>query len=119
MDSSPPVPAPNELQTGGVQYEAIVAMFQLSLCLSLDNACCERGFSAMNGIKTAKRNKLDKSLFLLMLLAMHGNSFKSNYEKMGVAMAATWAYNDWVVYFLKELYIHKKFLSKKNCLKKH
>ena len=83
------------LKTGG--YEAIVPVFQLSLCLPLDNACCERGFSAMNDIKTAKRNKLDKPLFPLMLLAMHENSFKFNYEKMVVAGAATWTYNDWVV----------------------
>ena len=33
------------LRTGG--YENIVPVFQLALTLPLDNACCERGFSAM------------------------------------------------------------------------
>ena len=40
------------IRTGG--YENIIPVFQLALCLPLDNACCERGSSTMNDIKTAK-----------------------------------------------------------------
>ena len=42
------------------QDKDVVPFFELVLMLSLDNACCERGFSAMNDIRTAKGNKLDK-----------------------------------------------------------
>ena len=49
-------------------YKSIVPVFQLALCLHLDNACCERGFSAMSDIKTAKRNKHDKFHFSIRLL---------------------------------------------------
>ena len=80
------------LLTGG--YENIVPVFQLALTLPLDNACCERGFSAMNDIKTAKRNKLDKPLFPLMLLAMYGKTHNFDFAKLGVLMASTWEYSD-------------------------
>ena len=80
------------LLTGG--YENIVPVFQLALTLPLDNACCERGFSAMNDIKTAKRNKLDKPLFPLMLLAMYGKTHNFDFKKLGVLMASTWEYCD-------------------------
>ena len=80
------------LRTGG--YENIVPVFQLALTLPLDNACCERGFSAMNDIKTAKRNKLDKPLFPLMLVAMYGKTHNFDFAKLGVLMASTWEYSD-------------------------
>ena len=70
------------LRTGG--YQDIVPVFQLALTLPLDNACCERGFSAMNDIKTAKRNKLDKPLFPLMLLAMYAKTHNFDFAKLGV-----------------------------------
>ena len=44
-------------------YENLHPVFVLSLCLPLDNAACEGGFSVMNEIKTTKRNELDKPLF--------------------------------------------------------
>ena len=75
------------LRTGG--YEEITPVFQLALTLPLDNACCERGFSAMNDIKTAKRNKLDKPLFALMLLAMYGKTHEFDFAKLGVSIATT------------------------------
>ena len=80
------------LRTGG--YENIVPVFQLALTLPLENACCERGFSAMNDIKTAKGNKLDKPLFPLMLLAMYGKTHNFDFAKLGVLMASTWEYSD-------------------------
>ena len=70
-------------------YNSIVPVFQLALCLPLDNACCERGFSAMNDIKTAKRNKIDKPLFPLMLIAMYEKSFEFDHAKLGALIAAT------------------------------
>ena len=80
------------LRTGG--YESIVPVFQLALCLPLDNACCERGFSAMNDIKSAKRNRLQKPLFALMLIAMYEENFKFDYNKLGVQIASTWTFDD-------------------------
>ena len=80
------------LRTGG--YENIVPVFQLALTLPLDNACCERGVSATNDIKAAKRNKLDKPLFPLMLLAMYGKTHNFDFAKLGVLMASTWEYSD-------------------------
>ena len=73
-------------------YENIIPVFQLALRLPLDNACCERGFSTMNDIKTSKRNKLNKPLFLLMLLGMHGRTFNFDYADLGVKIASTWTY---------------------------
>ena len=89
------------LRTGG--YENIVPVFQLALTLPLDNACCERGFSAMNDIKTAKRNKLDKPLFPLMLVAMYGKTHNFDFAKLGVIIVSTWGYNDSkiLLYYLK------------------
>ena len=80
------------LLTGG--YENIVPVFQLALTLPLDNACCERGFLAMNDIKTAKRSKLDKPLFPLMLVAMYGKTHNFDFAKLGLLMASTWEYSD-------------------------
>ena len=48
----------------------------------------------MNDIKTAKRNKLDKPLFALMLPAMYGKTHNFDFAKLGVIMASTWGYND-------------------------
>ena len=79
------------IRTGG--HEKIIPVFQLALCLPLDNACCERGFSTMNDIKTSKRNKLDKPLFPLMLLGMHGGTFQFDYADLGVKIASTWTYD--------------------------
>ena len=73
--------------TGG--YEEIVPVFQLALCLPLDNACCERGFSIMNDIKTNKHDKLQKPLFALMLLAKYGKAFDFDYPKLGNLIATT------------------------------
>ena len=64
-------------------------VFQFLLALPLDNACCERGFPAVNDIKTTKRNKLDKPLFALMLLAMYGKSHHFNFAKLGVFTVST------------------------------
>ena len=36
----------------------------------------------MNDIKSAKRNKLQKPLFALMLIAMYGANFKFDYNKL-------------------------------------
>ena len=51
----------------------------------------------MNDIKTAKRNKLDKSLFALMLLAMYGKTHTFDFAKLGVLMTSTWGYNDFIL----------------------
>ena len=48
----------------------------------------------MSDVKTAKRNKLDKPLFPLMLLGMHGDTFNFDYADLGVKIASTWTY-DW------------------------
>ena len=69
-------------------------VFQLALTLPFDNACCEQGFPAMNDIKAAKRNKLDKVLFALKLLAMYGKTHNFDFAKLGVLMASTWEYSD-------------------------
>eukprot|EP00493_Phyllostaurus_siculus_P001065 UN01072 len=79
------------LRTGG--YQDIVAVFQLALTLPLDNACCERRFSAINGIKTAKHNWLDKPLFALMLLAIYRKPHALDFAKLGVSIALTWGYD--------------------------
>ena len=70
------------LRAGG--YKDIVPVFQLALTLPLENACCERVFPIMNDTKTAKRNKLDNSLFALMLLAMYGKTHNFDSAKFGV-----------------------------------
>ena len=72
-------------------YENLRPVFVLSLCLPLDNAACERGFSVMNEIKTAKRNELDKPLFPLMFIGIY-RDFKYDYADLGVKIAATWSY---------------------------
>ena len=64
-------------------------VFQLALTLPLDNACCERGFSAMNDIISAKRNKLDKVLLALKLLAMYGKTHNFDFVKLEILMALT------------------------------
>ena len=46
-----------------------------------------------NDIKTAKRNKLDKPLFPLMLLGMRGDTFNFDYADLGVKIASTWTYD--------------------------
>ena len=73
-------------------YKALLPIFVLSLCLPLDNAACERGFSVMNDIKTAKRNKLEKPLFPLMLIGIY-KDFNYDYADLGVRIAATWSYD--------------------------
>ena len=78
------------IRTGG--YENIIPVFQLALS-SIDNACCEQGFSTMNDIKTSKRNKLNKPLFPLMLLGMHGRTFNFDCADLGVKIASTWTYD--------------------------
>ena len=70
----------------------IEMIFMGSLCLPLDNAMSERGFSTMNDIKTPKRNKLMDALFALMLLSIYGKDFDFNYVALGVQIASTWTY---------------------------
>ena len=71
--------------------ENLRPVFVLSLCLPLDNAACERGFSVMNGIKTAKRNELDKPIFPLMLIGIY-RDFKYNYAHFGLKVNEPWSY---------------------------
>ena len=59
-----------------------------------DNACYDRGFSAMNDIKTAKATNLISLLFALILLVMYGKTHNFDFVKLGVLMASTWGYND-------------------------
>ena len=73
-------------------YKALLPVFVLSIYLPLDNAACERGFSVMNEIKTAKRNKLDKPLNPLMLIGIY-KDFVFDYSELGVRIADTWTYN--------------------------
>ena len=76
------------IKTGG--YENLFPLFQLALCMPLDNAACERGFSViMNDIKTFKGNKLDKPLFPLMLIEIY-KGFQFDYATLGAKIAATW-----------------------------
>ena len=64
-----------------------------ALCLPLDNAASERGFSEMNDIKTAKRNKLMDPLFALMLISIYGNEFEFDYVDLGLQIASTWIHD--------------------------
>ena len=48
-------------QKWGSQYENILAVFDLLLCLPSSSTKCERGFSLMKNIKTAVRNSLKES----------------------------------------------------------
>ena len=62
----------------------IEMIFMGSLCLPLDNAMSERGFSTMNDIKTPKRNKLMDALFALMLLSIYG--------RISISITSHWAF---------------------------
>ena len=73
-------------------YKSLRPVYVLALCLPLDNAACERGFSVMNEIKTAKRNRLEKPLLPLTFIAIY-KDFKYNFAKLGCLIADTWIRN--------------------------
>ena len=60
-------------------WDNLGLMFMGTLCLPLDNATSEQGFSASNDIKTAKRNKLMDPLLALMLISIYRNKFEYDY----------------------------------------
>ena len=59
-------------------YKSLRPVYVLALCLPLDSAACERGFSVMNEIKTSKRNRLNKPSLPLMFIAIHTRVKTSN-----------------------------------------
>ena len=69
-------------------YKSLRPVYVLALCLPLDNAACERGFSIMNEIKTAKRSRLNKPLLPLMFIAIY-KDFKYNFAELGSLIADT------------------------------
>ncbi len=54
-------------------FAASITLAQIGVTLSLATADCERGFSLMNRLKTALRNRLGNiTLEQIMLIATHG-----------------------------------------------
>ena len=61
----------------------MIKLANLALIMPYQTADCERGFSAQNGIKTARRNRLGKvNLNILMTIKCEGGSIEHyNFEK--------------------------------------
>ena len=66
-------------------YYNILLLIGIVMCLAVDTSVCERGFSLMNNLKTARRSQMGNELLrILMTLCSLGDEWKKDPSKIPV-----------------------------------